>query len=257
MPASHPTHAPRAAGAGSLRTLCVGLLVALAAWLAGCASPTPKAIPGQFVDADFAPPPKGSLVLVLHLPASERAYRHGDYEALAMVQDFLVRNGYRVAVIEPDDHAIALQAELRPLLDQNLTPTPAQLQRAELKALALVARVTADLSGSRLLLRTRLLTRPASLWQSHANWDGVSRPIGFTGTPPGRVAFEIEGTGTGVSIEATAISGAGRLLFRTFGGIALPFETDFRGLPVPASRLFTRGFLEEGVHTALVPLHPR
>lgn len=73
---------------------------------------------------------------------------------------------------------------------------------------------------------------------------------------PGRVSREIEGTGTGVSVEATAVSAAGRLLFRTLGGIARPFEVGSLGMPVPARQLFTRDTLDEGVNRALSPLQP-
>lgn len=239
------------------RAFWLPLLLAVMAVLAGCASTAPKSVPGQYIDQDLALPPKGSLVLLLHLPANERAYRHGDLEVQSLVQDALIRSGYKVAVVDPDDYTLALRAELQPMIGQSTGPTADQLQRAEFKALALVSRVTADLSGSQLLLRTRLLTRPANLWQSHAYWDGVSRPIGLAGTRPSRSFTEIQGTGPGVSIEVTAISAAGRLMFRTYGGIALPFEADGLGNPVEARSLFTRGFLEEGVHTSLAPLQPR
>lgn len=236
-------------------TLCAALLAALSQ-LSGCAVHSPAGAADLHVAQHFTAPPKGSPVLLLHLPANEAAYRHGDTEVRAMVRDALVSKGFRVGIVGPEDYMLAVRAELQQLHRATQQPSPAMLAQAEGRALATVSKVAAEVSGSRLLVRTRLLTRQAELWQSHARWDGVTRRIVFVDAKQGETPQNIEGTGTGVSVEVVAMGPEGRLLIKSYGGIALPFSASRYGPPVPARILFTREHLLEGVAIALAPLQP-
>jgi hypothetical protein len=192
---------------------------------------------------------------VLHLPANEPSYRSADAEVRKLVHEELVKAGYRVAFVESDDYGLALRHELQQLHRTTATPSRNQLAEAEMRAMATVSIAGSAVSGSYLLLRTRLLTRPASLWQSYAKWDGVSRPIVFEGLKPGEVRANIEGTGSGISLEVVATGRDGRLLLKGFGGIALPFYSDRFGTPTLVDRpLSVPEHLREGVGVALAPL---
>lgn len=234
-------------------TICTALLAALSQ-ISSCAVYSPAGAADLYVAQHFTAPPKASPVLLLHLPANEAAYRHGDTEVREMVRDALVSKGFRVGIVDPEDYMLAVRAELQQLHQATKQPSPAMLAQAEGRALATVSKVAAEVSGSHLLLRTRLLTRQAELWQSHARWDGVTRRIAFVDAKQGETTQNIEGTGTGVSVEVVAMSPEGRLLIKSYGGIALPFSASHYGPPVPARNLFTREYLQEGVAIALAPL---
>jgi len=202
----------------------------------------------------FVPPPPGSVVLLLHLPAVEPAYSHRDATVQSMVESALGGQGYRVVTVDPDDYQLALRAERAPLEASGRELSRDALGRAEARALALVARAATGAVGSPLFLRTRLLTRPAAALDHMVSWDGVIRPIVYLDAERGRVTVRFEGTATGVSVELLALGADGRLLVRSYGGIALPFAIRGRDLPVDAPMLFTRPQLEEGVGLALAPL---
>lgn len=231
-------------------------LLALAL-VTGCAAGPSRSAPDQYVAKGYLAPPKGSIVLLLHLPAVEPSYRSGDGDARTLVQQALVRAGYKVGIVDPDDYLPAFESELGKLGRDISRLEARQVHMADLRALAIVARAGSEASGSHLLVRTRLLTRPAELWQSHAYWDGVVRPIVFSQSKPGVTPREIKGTGTGVSIEVTAVGATGQVLLRTFGGIALPFAVNFLGIPMDTASPFTRPHLEEGVGAALSMLLPQ
>jgi len=224
----------------------------------GCSATFTTEAPDRYVSSQFAPPATGSLVLLLHIPANEHSYRSRDAEVRKLVQDALVKLGYRVAQVEADDYGLALQAELQLLRRTTSTPTRNQLAEAEMRALATVSIAGSEVSGSQLLLRTRLLTRPADLWQSYAKWDGVSRPIVFEASKPGEVQANIQGTGSGISVEAVATGPDGRLLLKNYGGVALPFYASRSGTPILAeSPLSNTQHLQEGVAIALSPFKVR
>lgn len=162
-----------------------------------------------------------------------------------------------VALIDPSDHALALRAELQPLFQALSPPTGAELAQAELRTLAMVSRAASPLTGSPLLIRTRVLNRSAELWQTVARWDGVSRPIAFHGAQPGRWSGEIVGSGPGISIEAVAVGPGGRFLMKHYGGIALPFAvtlTENRQPVLVPDPLSVPAQIREGVDIALAPL---
>jgi len=224
----------------------------------GCAGPSIKAASDRYVSPDFRPPKTGSIILVLHLPALEPVYRVGDEEIRKLVQASLFKAGYRVGVIEPEDYMLALRAEFQQLRRTTPAPTPEQLALAEMQALSTVAKVGSELTGSPVLLRTRLLTRSANLWQSYATWDGVSRPIVFADSKPNEVRANIEGTGSGISLEVVATSSDGRLLLKNYGGISLPFYASRSGRPLTVDKpLAVQSHLAQGVAIALSPFYER
>ena len=236
------------------RYLFPALLIA-SQLMPGCGTRSPSAAPDVYVSSQFVPPPPGSLLLLLHLAANETSYRSRDADVRKLVADELIKAGYRVAFVEPDDYGLALRAELQQLQRTTATPSRSQLAEAEMRALATVSKAGSEVSGSQLLLRTRLLTRPAELWQSHAKWDGVSRPIVFEGLKPGEVRANIEGTGSGISVEAIATGRDGRLLMKSYGGVALPFYAGRSGRPLLVDApLSVPEHLQEGVSIALLPL---
>jgi hypothetical protein len=224
----------------------------------GCSATSTMEAPDRYVSSQFAPPALGSLVLLLHIPANEASYRSRDTEIRKLVQDALVKLGYRVALVEAEDYGLALQAELQQLRRTTATPSRNQFAEAEMRALATVSKAGAEVSDHQLLLRTRLLTRPADLWQSFAKWDGVTRPIVFEASKPGEVRSNIQGTASGISLEAVATGRDGRLLLKNYGGIALPFYASLIGTPTLVDGpLSNTQHLQEGVGIALSPLKVR
>lgn len=224
----------------------------------GCATTSVSAAQDRYVSPQFVPPPPGSLLLLLHLPANEPAYRSRDADVRQLVANELMKAGYRVAFVEPDDYRFAVRAELQELRSTTAAPSSGQLAEAEMRALATVSKVGSEASGGHLLVRTRLLTRSAELWQSYAKWDGVSRPIVFEGSSPGEVQRNIGGTAPGISVEVIATGRDGRLLLKSYGGVALPFYASRSGQPVLLDDpLSVPQHLQEGVGIALSPLKLR
>lgn len=221
----------------------------------GCVTTSHLAAQDRYVSPQFIPPSPGNRLLLLHLPANEPAYRSRDAEVRQLVADELIKAGYRVAIVEPDDYWFAFRAELQQLHSMTAMPSSSQLAEAEMRALVTVSKVGSEMSGGHLLVRTRLLTRPAELWQSYAKWDGVSRPIVFEGSKPGEVRANIGGTGSGVSVEAVATGRDGRLLLKSYGGVALPFYASRSGQPLLLDNpLSDPQHLREGVSIALSPM---
>lgn len=223
--------------------------------VSACVSTLRPPAPDRYVAPQFAPPPPGSLLLLLHLPANEDAYRRRDAEVRQRVADGLMKAGYRVAFVEPDDYALAVRAEWQHLSRTTATPRMDQLAEAEMRALATVAKASSEVSGSPLLLRTRLLTRRAELWQSHARWDGVLRPILRTGSTTVPVPVDFSGTSSGISLELVATGRDGRLLVKNYGGVALPFSARSDGVVSALNDpLADPRHVAEGVRVALLPL---
>lgn len=226
--------------------------------MVGCVAPAPPEAPDRYVAPDFTPLAVGSQVLLLHLDANEPAYRSGDEAVRTRVEAALADMGYRVARLQPDDYRLALRAEFEPLQRSTAAPRWGQLAEAELRALALVSRAALEVTGAQLLLRTRVLNRPAAIWQSYVKWDGVSRPILFEDAKPGEVTVNFQGTAAGISLEAIATDRAGRLRIKHYGGLALPFRASRKGLPLPVDQpLSDPAQVQQAVDIALAPLKGR
>lgn len=108
------------------RYLLLAPLVA-AQVLVGCAATSPADARDRYVSSQFVPPPSGSLLLLLHIPANQASYRSRDLDVLKNVQEELIKRGYTVALIEPEDYRLALRAELQQLRPANETPSRSPL----------------------------------------------------------------------------------------------------------------------------------
>lgn len=227
--------------------------------LGGCGTPRPPVAADQFVAVGYLPPARGSLLLLMHLPAQEREDRRGDIESSALLAQSLVDHGYQVMVLDADVYDQALRTEWQGLPSDGASsagesPDRIGLARADARALVRVARAACSAAASPLFIRTRLRKRWVDLLQSHAYWDGVSRPLTFLDESPGRVGANIDGTAPGISLELLATDADGRLQVRSHGGVALPFAVQGKATPVATRTLFTRAQIEEGVGVALAPL---
>lgn len=225
--------------------------------LGSCATQeTPPGSPSH-VGASYRAPHAGALVLLIHVPAAEPLYRPGDAAAKRLVANALVAHGWRVGFIEQADFDAALGHELRGLVTRTSTLTVGEVEAAEARALATVAQVACERTGSPLLLRTRLLSRVTHVWQSVAHWDGHKEQIQFLGTD--RVLANIQGAGPGVSLEVAAFNPAGQLVARTYGGVTLSYVVkDASGVAVDRENLFAADTsLAEGVKRAVAPLLAR
>lgn len=227
--------------------------LALILCIAACAAP----MESNFSAAQsFRAPEQHSLVLLLHVPAAEPAYREGDPAAKRLVTEALTQRGYRVGLIEHSDYALLLQSELAGLRSRTSSPTSQEVAEAEARALATLAKVACKQADSPLLLRTRLLTRPTTLWQSVASWDGQKRQLPFDGSE--RVLANVQGTGPGMSLEAVAADPAGRLVVKSYGGASVPYVSGKAAYTRPRVNLFSSDTeLKEGIAIALQPVTPR
>lgn len=194
---------------------------------AGCASAPPAA--DAFRSPSHAAPATGVTLLLLHTPSAEPGYHPGDKLVVPMLEAALRQRGYRVARIADADYAFAVAQRLRQMGDATAGLTRQQQAVAEFDALAAVAKVACQQTGSPLLLRTRLLTRSTELWQNRALWDGVKRPLLFAAAAPGAMLAWVDGTGPGISLELVAVDATGALMVKDYGGIALPYENVVEG----------------------------
>lgn len=225
----------------------------LAIGLASCAAP-PAA--DFYVAQAFSTPSARSLVLLLHTPADEPAYRAGDANAKHLVTESLKQAGYRVRHIEYAEYGPLLGHEMRRLHAISPRPGAKEIADAELHALRNLARAVCNEAESPLLLRTRLLTRPTTLWQSVATWDGQKRQVKFV--EKDKVLANIQGTGPGMSLEVIAADPDGKLVARSYGGASLPYISGRSGYAIPRDDLFADNKeLAEGIAIALLPLLPK
>lgn len=215
-------------------------------------------------DADFQRPPAGSMVLSLHLPATEPAYRAADDEARQRVESTLARAGYRVARVDPQDYFAGLKTRLRDpqLAGSGVSDLNVLLARVEAEVLSTVARVACDAMASPLLVRTRFRHRVATLERGVARWDGVRREVSTEIGDAARFSVNQHGTAPGISLEAIGVRADGRIVMQRHGGIALPYRmrvgTDGSITTEALANPFADpAWLPEGIALALDALLPR
>lgn len=198
-------------------------LICLLALLTACAAPEPKPAPDNVQSRNFAAPPSGSLIVLLPPPGSRE---------IAAADNFLNRQlttqlqsaGYQVSTFDRQRYNELWSQEVAAVGGIFDAQTGAAKPQAHAVALSRLARRICSDGQCALLLHPRIVRRSATLKGSVAEWDGQRKEIPLKGN--GSRDYRFTGNTLGLSVELVALTADGKLGFRTFGGISLPYQSD-------------------------------
>ena len=230
----------------------VVFVVALA--LASCTAVAPTAAPDSFIDGAFVPPPKGSLVVLLPPNGSPAAAARGEELIQEHVHGQLVAAGYRVAGLERANYAVIWEQEIAAVGGIYDAKSGAFKPKANLQAMAQLARRVAASTGCSLVLEYQLVERPATLSGRSAQWDGQVRQQQVVGAYGNE--YRHDGSTVGLSVRLFGLLADGRVAFKTYGGTSLPYQINARSAVQEfRPNLFISGEeTAEGVKLALAPI---
>jgi len=227
--------------------------LACVAVLASCAAPAPLPAPDNATAPNFAPPSKGSLIVLVPPPQS-KGTEVGENMMGTQLDSQLKAAGYRVATLQRDNYEQLWSQEAAAVGGVFDGASGAVRPQALATALASLARRVCEEAKCALLIRQRLVSRQAKLEGSQAEWDGTRQQIRLSNTHSRDYRFS--GTTSALSVELIAVTDRGAFAFRRFGGATLPFETNIRETKNELRKnLFgTDTEITEGVRVALEPL---
>jgi hypothetical protein len=232
------------------------LAAVVAVALAACASTEPSPAADNRVPRSFAPPSRGSLVVLLPAPKADDL-QAGQTLMTQQLHRQLVAAGYRVALLDAGNHDVVWGQEVAEVGGIYDPGSGALRSAAYAKALSSLARRLCDELKCALVIQQRLAVRDTKLSGSSAAWDGQRRRVPVVGTYGDTLSFS--GTGVGLSIELTALSADGSPAFHTFGGASLPYRADASHAQhaLRADLFADDREIADGVRLALNPLLPR
>jgi hypothetical protein len=223
--------------------------------LAGCAGNSIKPAPDNAMATDFAPPPKGALIVLLPVPQTE-FFEEGERMMSNQVDAQLKAAGYRTAALTQADYDRRWAQEATAVGGVFDSTSGTVRPQAFVTALSSLAQHACAEQTCDLVIRPRMVARHAELGGSRATWDGVRKLIPLRNA--GRLDYSFSGTASAISVELTVLTGQGAFAFRHYGGITLPHEADVWD---QKSKFRTDLFdndkdVAEGVRVALEPLLP-
>jgi len=222
--------------------------------LQACALPTPPAPSDNYVAPDFTMPARGALIVLLPPKTTTPQAIAGGAFVVAQLHKQLTQSGYKVVALDPDNHALIWEQEVS-AVGGIYDPADGQLKTAAYgKALAgLAQRIAADTKAV-LVISHSILGRPAAVSGTKAIWDGQSRtlPVAKTFGSEFRIST---GTSTALSVELLGIAGGGQVVFKTYGGIAVPYRANMAGekYELRPDLFANDGETADGVRLALAP----
>jgi hypothetical protein len=137
----------------------------------------------------------------------------------------LVAAGYRAVLLDRNNHDLIWRQEAE-AVGGIVDPASGELRQAafDLAMRTLVARVSRE-TGAAMVLRPRLVLREARMSGTKASWDGQTRWIPVTGIGGGTANFA--GSTSALSVQLAGFQSSGQLAFLAYGGVTLPFLTNF------------------------------
>ncbi|MFT3819981.1 MAG: hypothetical protein QM750_20600 [Rubrivivax sp.] len=221
--------------------------------MAACAASKPRASPDNVRGADFVPPPAGSLIVLLPPPQTPELSA-GENFMSAQLSSQLRAAGYRVGLLDRANYDEIWAQEVVAAGGLFDPATGVAKPLAYGTALSRLARRVCEEAKCALLVQQRLVPRSAKLDGRIAEWDGQRRAIPLKNDRGSDYSFK--GSTRAISVELIALTAEGKLGFRSYGGLALPFQTN-----VEESRAELRTHLfpddqetAEAVQLALEPL---
>jgi hypothetical protein len=194
--------------------------------IAGCASAPPQPASTNAIAPTFAPPPSGSLVVILPAPRVETLEK-GSALAEAQLDAQLTAAGYRVAVLGEHDYQELWSEHASAAGGVFDSVSGTARPQAYSAALSSLARTICDQRKCDLVIHQRLVPRVAKLDGSEAEWDSVRRPIHLTHTSLD-TDYRMSGTTAALSLELLALARDGSFAFRRTVGVTLLFETNVK-----------------------------
>jgi hypothetical protein len=223
------------------------------ALLVACASLDPPAPADTYVAAGFSKPSRGSTIVVLPPQAQFPEFADGQDVVEEELIRSLVEAGYKVQRVVRKEFTAAWKEEVLAVGGLFDAATGQRIAGRYEEALGkLTRRIVND--PATLVLGSRLVLRSAPLFGASAQWDGQTRSLRTTGDAGTPVIWS--GTTKGLSLELTAIASDGRRLFKTYGGLALPYRTsvDRSEMELRSDTFARRGEISAGTAVALRPL---
>ena len=199
-------------------------LLAFSSLLVGCAGFQPPPPSDTYVAPTFSKPQQGSVIVVLPPQAQFPEFSDGQDVVEEELIRLLVEAGYKVQRLVREDFAVAWKEEVLAVGGVFDAATGQRIPGRYDEALGRLARRIVNDPTNTIVLASRLVLRPATLYGASAQWDGQTRSprsAQNTGLP-----VMWSGTTKGLSLELTAVAPDGQRLFTTYGGLALPYRTD-------------------------------
>lgn len=235
----------------NMRVFLTLLPLLLAACVTNPAAPVAPEAPDNFRAEDFQPPPPGARITLL--PVQETQYdmlRAGAEMLEAQLKQQLGALGYQVTVVKRDDYLKHWQEEAKAVGGVYVEGSGEFKPTEYTQALASLVRKTCAASGCALLINHRLLLRPAQIARGQLAWDGVRQPF--------LLPTESE-QGYAISVELTAVTPAGELGFRHYGGVTAlsGLSLDEVRQQVEQKKFFVEAEVARGVRVALQSLNQK
>jgi|GEM_PF-5041050 len=194
----------------------------LISFLTACATkPLPVGI-GTEVSAQFTPPAKGAVIVILPAISAFREFEVGEEPITAMLNQELISAGYKTYLYPKSDLVKFWETETAPL-GKRMGPQAGQ-DYPELKTrlnAKLALKLVKDFPNS-LVLSQVIVPREAELSGSYARWDG--RKSMQPTSSKMHSDDNLRGSTQAISLELIALDVNGNQQFKTFGGLLLPYK---------------------------------
>ena len=231
------------------------LLIALVIGSTAGAAFSQSAVDTQesYVAKPLAQIARGSLIVLLPSIASQALIARAEGHVVGEVAKQLRAAGLRASVLDEASYSALLSAA-EDSTDGNSSAIASGTADRRLRALPLIAEEICAQTKCVAIVEARIVSRRMKVRDRHAEWDGVARRLPFSNSS-GNI-HEFKGNAAGLSVAILAISASGKVMFRTYGGAAIPFEMD---AVAKSARLRADLFADpdevvEGVEVAIRPL---
>lgn len=198
--------------------------------------------------------PRPAVVVLLPPLAQFPEFADGQDTVEEELIGLLVGAGYKVRRLVRSEFIQALTEEIAAVGGIYDPVTGQQNPARQEEALGRLTRRLVDENEAALVLSSRLVLRTATVRGDAAEWDGQVRM--------GRTTQGIDqttvwsGTTKGLSLELTGFRSNGERVFKTYGGLVLPYRLDMAQSKLELRRSFfpNRNEVVEGSLVALKPL---
>jgi hypothetical protein len=210
-------------------------------------------MPGRASAAPPAPP-KAAVVVVLPPLAQFPEFAEGQDPVEEELTGLLVGGGYKVRRLVRAEFIAALKEEIA-AVGGIYDPLTGEYSAARYEeAVGRLTRRIVEENENAVVLSPRLVLRTATVRGDAAEWDDQVRMGRTTHAIDQTVVWT--GTTKGVSVELTGFAPSGERLFKTYGGLVLPYRTNMEQSKMELRRnIFSlRSEIVDGSRVALKPL---
>jgi hypothetical protein len=224
------------------------LLTHIAAFAAAAATPSSNE------EALVRVSPRPAVLVVLPPLAQFPEFTDGQDAVEEELIGVLVGAGYKVRRLVRSEFITALTEEIAAVGGIYDPVTGQQNLARHEEALGRLTRRLVDENEAAMVLSSRLVLRTATVRGDAAEWDGQVRMGRTTQGIDQTVVWS--GTTKGLSLELTGFRSNGERVFKTYGGLVLPYRLDMAQSKLELRRSFfpNRGEVVEGSLVALKPL---